>query len=134
MFYTSEDELSADYFLLSETDEKGIIVYANNYFSKITGYSNKELVGKSHNIIRHQDVPKEIFKNMWEILKNDKWWNGVVKNKRKNGKYYWVHSVILPIILENGEKGFRSRRRQATQEEITKAEKLYDKIDKGLIC
>ena len=127
--YKSEDELPIDYLFVSETDEKGFITFANDYFSKICGWSSKSLIGKPHNIIRHPDVPEAAFRDLWNTIQSDNWWNGFVKNKKKDGKYYWVHAVIFPITLENGRRGYRSRRRQATQEEIIKAEEIYKSLE-----
>lgn len=128
MTYNSENELPIDYLFVSETDEKGIITYANDYFSKISGWEGDTLIGKPHNIIRHPDVPKIAFQDLWNTIQQDKWWDGFVKNKKKDGRYYWVHAIVFPIILKNGKKGYKSRRRQATQEEIIDAEELYKSL------
>jgi len=120
-----EDKLPIDYLFVSETDENGIITYANDYFSKISGWSVSSLIGKPHNIIRHKDVPKDAFASLWETVKSNNMWKGFVKNKKKDGRYYWVHAVVFPIILKDGRRGYRSRRRQATQEEILSAEETY---------
>ena len=126
--YQNENEIPIDYLFISETDEKGIITYANPYFSKICGWSIQELLGEPHNIIRHPDVPKAAFADLWATIEDDKWWNGFVKNKKKDGRYYWVHAIVFPITLPNGNRGYRSRRRQATQEEILAAEKVYESL------
>jgi PAS domain S-box-containing protein len=90
--------------IISKTDSKGIITYANDKFCKISGYSRDELIGKSHKIVRHPDVPSETFKNMWETIKDKKQiWQGVIKNKKKNGKSYYVQATIKPILDRNGE-------------------------------
>jgi len=125
MIYTKEEELPIDYLFVSETDEKGIITYANDYFSKICGWSVESLIGKPHNLIRHPDVPKAAFFDLWDTIQKGQWWDGFVKNKKKDGRYYWVHAIVFPIVLENGKSGYRSRRRQATQDEILAAEKIY---------
>jgi len=125
MIYTKEEELPIDYLFVSETDEKGIITYANDYFSKICGWSVESLIGKPHNLIRHPDVPKAAFFDLWDTIQKGQWWDGFVKNKKKDGRYYWVHAIVFPIVLENGKPGYRSRRRQATQDEILAAEKIY---------
>ena len=128
MTYKNEEELPIDYLFVSETDTKGIITFANDYFSKISGWSKESLIGKSHNVIRHQDVPEAAFRDLWDTIQSGNWWNGFVKNRKKDGKYYWVHAVIFPITMNNGKKGFRSRRRQATQDEIIKAEELFKSL------
>lgn len=126
--YWIEKDLPIDYLFISETDDQGIITYANDYFSKISGWSKESLLGKPHNKIRHEDMPKAAFSNLWKTIKSGKPWNGFVKNKKKDGRYYWVHAVIFPITLENGNKGYRSRRRQAKQKEIIEAEDTYKKL------
>ncbi len=128
MIYKTEEDLPVDYLFISETDEKGVITYANDYFSKICGWSVEELIGKPHNIIRHKDVPKAAFKDLWKTIQDGHWWSGYVKNKKKDGRYYWVHAIVFPITLKNGKKGYRSRRRQATQEEILAAEEIYKSL------
>ena len=77
--YTSEDKLPIDYLFVSETDEKGIITYANEYFSKICGWPVESLVGQPHSIIRHPDVPKAAFFDLWNTIQKGQWWDGFVK-------------------------------------------------------
>jgi len=85
--------------IVSKTDQKGIITYINDEFCKISGYSREELIGKNHNIVRHPDNPKSIFENMWHTIKDKKKiWKGVVRNRAKNGKSYYVDSLVMPII------------------------------------
>ena len=88
--------------LVSKTDSKGIITYVNDMFCKISGYTKEELIGKSHNIIRHPDMPKEVFKDLWKTIQNGKVWHGIVKNLKKNGDYYVVDATITPIFDHNG--------------------------------
>jgi PAS domain S-box-containing protein len=90
-------------FIVSKTDPKGIITYANETFCKISGYSEDELVGKSHNIIRHPDMPDEIFEDMWHTIKELKQpWSGEVKNRARDGSYYWMNTFIHPILDKEG--------------------------------
>jgi len=84
------------YVITSETDERGIITKASTAFCKICGYSREELIGKPHNIVRHPDMPKEAFKDMWDTIKSGKVWEGEVKNRKKNGGFYWVYAIISP--------------------------------------
>ena len=103
-FLKQYQELTDRSSIISKTDAKGIITYANEQFCDISGYSQEELLGKSHNIIRHPDMPTEAFKNLWEIIKNKKQiWQGIVKNKKKNGQAYYVKATIKPILDEDGE-------------------------------
>jgi PAS domain S-box-containing protein len=74
--------------IISKTDLKGVITYVNTPFCKLSGYSKEELVGNPHNIIRHPDMPKEVFKLMWDTIQNNKRFRGFVKNLRKDGRYY----------------------------------------------
>ncbi|MDN5044048.1 response regulator [Aliarcobacter butzleri] len=89
--------------IVSKTNEKGIITYVNEAFCNISGYSQNELLGKSHNIVRHEDMDSSIFKEMWHTIKILKQsWSGIVKNKKKDGNPYWVQTIINPILDENG--------------------------------
>lgn len=89
--------------IVSKTDTKGIITYANKAFCQISGYSQEELLGKAHNIVRHPDMPKEAFADMWETIQAKKIWRGVVKNRRKNGDHYVVETIIKPILNAHGQ-------------------------------
>ncbi|MFX4232986.1 response regulator [Aliarcobacter butzleri] len=89
--------------IVSKTNEKGIITYVNEAFCNISGYSQNELLGKSHNIVRHDDMDFSVFKEMWHTIKILKQsWTGIVKNKKKDGNPYWVQTIINPILDENG--------------------------------
>ncbi len=87
--------------IVSKSDKAGIITYANDKFCTLSGYSSKELLGKPHSIIRHPDMPKEIFKDMWETIKAKKVWRGIIKNRRKSGKHYFVDATVIPILDNN---------------------------------
>lgn len=115
-------------FLVSETDEKGHIIFANDDFCKISGYSVDELMGKPHNIVRHKDMPKAAFKDLWETIKKGEVWTGYVKNITKDGDYYWVYATIFPTKTGEGEKGYLSCRRKASIEEIELHIKLYKEL------
>jgi PAS domain S-box-containing protein len=97
--------------LISMTDRKGIITYANDDFSKTCGYSVDELIGSPHNIVRHEDMPKEVYRDMWKTLKSGNEWRGQVKNKKKNGDEYWIDTVISPNFNQFGNiEGYTSVR------------------------
>ena len=89
--------------ILSKTDPEGVITDANEMFEKISGYKKEELIGKPHNIVRHPDVPKIVFKKMWDTIQKGKIFKGVIKNKAKNGKAYYVVANIIPIFDEDGK-------------------------------
>lgn len=90
------------YVIRSSTDLEGNIVYVSDAFCKISGYSKSELLGKPHSIVRHPDMPKEVFKNMWETIQSGKTWNGILKNKTKKGDFYWVEANIEPKFNDQG--------------------------------
>lgn len=85
-----EIELDPKRYIVSETDAKGKITYCNDYFMEVSGYSEKELIGAPHNIVRHPDMPKVVFKLLWETISAGKNINAVVKNLAKDGRYYWI--------------------------------------------
>jgi len=89
--------------IVSKTDCRGVITYVNKNFCEISGYSDKELIGKKHNIIKHADNPKAIFKELWSEISKGNTWQGVIKNKAKTGAVYYVNSTICPILDDNGK-------------------------------
>jgi aerotaxis receptor len=122
----SEVILSNRDFLVSETDSKGKILFVNEDFIKISGYYLDELVGQPHNIIRHPDMPKSAFKDLWDTVQKGNVWKGYVKNLCKNGDYYWVYSSIYPVV--NGDSGFISCRKGISKEESKKYEEIYKNL------
>jgi PAS domain S-box-containing protein len=90
--------------IVSKTDLKGIIIYVNTPFCKLADYSKDELIGKPHNIIRHPDMPKEVFKQLWNTIEKNQKFRGFIKNLRKDGRYYWVEAFVKAIFDENGTK------------------------------
>jgi len=126
-----EYKIREDQNLLSRTDCKGRITYAAQAFVEVSGYSRDELIGAPHSIVRHPDMPKEAFNNLWQSISRGENWIGLVKNRRKNGDYYWVRAHVTPII-ENGKiQGYTSVRIKPTEEEIRSAEETYAKIRAG---
>ena len=113
-------------FLVSQTDSKGIILFANEDFCKIAGYKLEELIGKPHNIVRHPDMPKAAFKDLWDTVKSGRVWKGYVQNATKDGGYYWVFATVYPnIACGESDHGYMSCRRKASPAEIKAAEELY---------
>ncbi|MDB2562052.1 PAS domain-containing protein [Sulfurimonas sp.] len=115
--------------IISQTDLLGNITFANRKFCEVSGYSAKELNGSSHNIIRHPDMPKAIFEKMWNTISSGHTWNGIVKNMRKDGMYYWTDAEILPIEDEDRNViGYISSRKQASRKNIEENEDTYKKM------
>lgn len=112
-------------FIVSETDEKGFIKYANDEFCEISEFTLDELIGKPHNILRHPDMPKAAFEDLWKTIQSGNIWKGFVKNKTKHGNYYWVYATIYPLESSDGSKGYMSCRKVASRDEIEKAIELY---------
>lgn len=121
----SEIKLLDDTMIVSETDAKGNILYANEDFCKIAEYTKEELQGKPHNIVRHIDMPAVAFEDLWETIKMDKIWNGIVKNKTKNGNYYWVNATAYKSVTPDGSIRYISVRVKPTEEEVSEAIELY---------
>lgn len=88
--------------LVSMSDLKGNITYVNDNFCRVTGYNKEEILGKPHNILRHKDVPKELFRDMWQTIESKKSWSGVLPNLKKDGSTYWINSSMTPVLDENG--------------------------------
>ncbi|MDR1451458.1 MAG: PAS domain-containing protein [Helicobacteraceae bacterium] len=117
--------LRDDHFLVSQTNEKGIITFANEDFVSIAGYSLSEMIGKQHNIVRHPDMPKAAFKQLWDTIQSGKVWTGFVKNRAKSGDFYWVYATIMQTTSREGDKAYISARRKPNRAEILEAEALY---------
>jgi len=114
--------------LVSTTDKRGIITYANSVFCKVAGFEEHELVGKNHNRVRHPDMPKAAFKELWTHLENYGEWRGAVKNRCKDGRYYWVDAFVT-AIYENGQViGYQSVRTKLGDKEKNRASSLYKKL------
>jgi len=99
----SRKKITDGFALISEADTRGVIQYANPRFCEVSGYTLEELVGKPHNIVRHPDMPKEVFKELWDTLKAGKIWQGEIKNRCKDGSHYWVLATVGPILDDKGE-------------------------------
>ena len=127
-YMSKEVILEKNTMIVSETDEKGIIIYANDDFCKIAGYSKEELIGKPHNIVRHKDMPKAAFKDLWDTVQAGNIWHGIVKNKTKDGNFYWVNATAYPSKTIDGKKRYISVRVQPTKKEIENASKLYESL------
>ena len=117
--------------IVSSTDLRGNINYANQYFIQVSGYTEQELLGAPQNILRHPDMPPEAFADMWQTIQSGTPWTGLVKNRRKNGDFYWVLANVTPVI-ENGKPvGYLSVRTKPERDQVAAAEKLYREIREG---
>lgn len=114
--------------IVSETDLKGNILYANEDFCKIAGYTLDELIGKPHNIVRHSDMPKVAFEDLWKTIQSGRIWKGIVKNRTKNGDFYWVNATAYSSKNNEGEQRYISVRVRPTENEIEEAIMLYKKL------
>jgi len=117
--------------LVSKTDLKGAITYVNQDFLEISGYSEEELIGKNHNVVRHPDMPPEAFQGLWDDLKAGTPWTAPVKNRAKNGGYYWVEANVSPITQNGKVVEYMSVRTRPDDVMIAEAEKLYRDINAG---
>ena len=127
----TEYVLRDDVALVSKTDIEGRILYANPAFVEASGYSEEELLGQPHNIVRHPDMPAEAFADMWLALKQGHPWTGLVKNRRKNGDHYWVLANVTPL-RENGViSGYLSVRNKPSRPQVTEADRIYRQIREG---
>ncbi len=111
--------------LVSVTDLKGRITYCNSAFVAVSGYSSAELLGQPHNLVRHPDMPEEAFRDMWETIQQKLPWTGLVKNRRKNGDYYWVRANATPMLDGTQVTGYLSVRTVPSAADIAAAEQLY---------
>ncbi len=120
-----EIELRDDQLIISRTDNQGRIVYANADFIEISGFTEEELIGQPHNIVRHPDMPAEVFADLWQDITAGRPWIGMIKNRCRNGDAYWVEAHVSPIWERDKLSGYMSMRRKATPEQIRHAEQTY---------
>ncbi len=131
-----ENDYDASKRIVSTTDLKGRITYANLDFLDISGFSEEEVIEKSHNIVRHPDMPPAAFQDLWDTIKTGKPWMGIVKNRCKNGDYYWVDAYVTPMIENKEVVGYQSVRIKPSAKDVHSAEKVYATLwnpQKGLI-
>jgi aerotaxis receptor len=120
-----EFEFDGSRSLYSTTDLKGRITHANPYFIEVSGFTEEELIGQPHNIVRHPDMPVAAFADLWTTIKSGVPWTAMVKNRRKNGDFYWVQATVTPILEGGITTGFISVRTKPTRDQIAAASKLY---------
>lgn len=114
--------------LVTRTDLKGIITFANDAFVEISGYSRDELLGENHNIVRHPEMPSAVFEEMWKTLKKGNPWHRLIKNRTKSGDYYWVSANIMPVFENAQVVSYMSVRHVPDRDEIREAEDLYRRV------
>lgn len=117
--------------LVSTTDLKSRITYANPSFINISGFTEEELIGAPHNIVRHPDMPPEAFADLWQTVQSGQSWTALVKNRCKNGDYYWVKANVTPVIEHGNPVGYMSVRVKPSREEVAAASALYRQIQEG---
>lgn len=127
----SEKEYKDSAILISKTDLKGVITSVNGDFVQISGFSEAELVGHSHNVVRHPDMPVEAFADLWSTIQKGKLWNGTVKNRCKNGDYYWVEANVTPIIEQGTTVGYISVRTKPSKRRVDEATSIYPEVKNG---
>lgn len=126
--FDQEYEFPADELLMSTTDAKGNITHCNAAFQRVSGYTTEELMGQPHNMLRHPETPPEAFKDMWATIGRGRNWHGVLKNRRKDGTYYWVEAHVTPFLHNGKPVGYMSVRTKPSRQQIQAAEALYAKI------
>ena len=117
--------------LMSTTDTKSHVTYANAAFVEVSGFDLKEILGQPHNLVRHPDMPQEAFADMWATIKGGEPWTALVKNRRKDGDHYWVRANAVPVVRDGKPVGYMSVRTKATREEIAAADALYREFREG---
>jgi aerotaxis receptor len=111
--------------IVSTTDKSGIITHVNHSFIEMSGYSENELIGQPHSILRHPDMPPVAFKDLWDTVNRGEKWQGFVKNLRKDGGYYWVKATVIPNIRQGQVIGYTSVRRKPSRTKVKECVQLY---------
>ncbi|MEA3373180.1 MAG: PAS domain-containing protein [Campylobacterota bacterium] len=123
-----ETEVPENELIISRTDLSGIITYVNDTFAEISGYDNDELIGQSHNILRHPDMPHSVFKTLWDTIEAGNSWEGYVKNRRKDNGYYWVYANISGVYKDGKLVEYKSLRSFVPKAKRDEVQKVYDEL------
>jgi aerotaxis receptor len=111
--------------IVSTTDPEGVITHVNQSFVDMSGYTEAELIGAPHSILRHPDMPAAAFKDLWDTVNRGEKWQGFVKNLRKDGGYYWVKATVIPNVRQGKVVGYTSVRRKPSRTKVEESIKLY---------
>ena len=114
--------------IVSRTDTAGVITHANQAFVDMSGYERDELIGENHNILRHPDMPRAAFKELWSTLLDGRKWHGYVKNLRKDGAHYWVFATAIPNVRDGRVVGYTSVRRKPSRSKVNECIALYARM------
>ncbi|MBT2801039.1 MCP four helix bundle domain-containing protein [Halomonas sp. ISL-56] len=126
-------ELADDEVLISRSDLQGRITYANQTFVEVSGYSLEEIMGEAHSLFRHPTMPTGVFQNLWATIEAGKTWQGLIKNRRKSGEAYWIHTTIAPLLDGERVVGYTSIRRKASAKAVARAERVYAAMQQGKV-
>jgi aerotaxis receptor len=126
IFYTDIETPYPDgKLIVSTTDKAGVITHVNQSFIEMSGYTENELLGMPHSILRHPDMPSAAFKDLWDTVNRGEKWQGFVKNLRKDGGYYWVKATVIPNIRNGKVAGYTSVRRKPSRTKVNECIQLY---------
>lgn len=126
-----ENDYPADWILLSTTDTKSHITYANQSFCTVAGYTLNDMLGQPHNMVRHPDMPPQAFEDLWKTIRKGEPWKGIVKNRCANGDHYWVDAYVSPIMINGQVAEFQSVRTKPSREQIQRADSAYAELNKS---
>jgi aerotaxis receptor len=126
-----ERTYSDDVQLISTTNLKGVITYANQHFAEVAGFTRDELIGQPHNLVRHPDMPEAAFADLWTHLKANKPWMGLVKNRCRNGDHYWVNAYVMPMFKDGEIIGYESVRSKPAAAAVARADRIYKALREG---
>lgn len=124
-------ELADEDVLISRSDQQGKITYINQAFVDISGYSSSEAIGEPHSLFRAPDMPRQVFSDMWQTIERGKTWQGMLKNRCKNGDIYWVHTTVAPLLDGGQVVGYTAIRRRASKKAVARAANIYAAMEQG---